>query len=242
MVLKELVYDCIQSARDFSDNSFIHEKYVEHLINTFRAKYIHQAYSNKPVLEPVNRQSIVMPVELVNSSIEPTIIETKRRIIRTVDPLPKVLQLGRKPGVHAITTLDRVELGEFELVDKRRAQYMVHSPFCGMVAYLDTDYRLYFVPSKDANKFLKNIVVDAVFEDPRQAIYYTYPDEKDAEEALNIIEYPIDMGLWSNVRAEIVAEMLRQKATPLDLQNASASLNMNPSPAPTNIVAGDRNQ
>jgi hypothetical protein len=173
-----------------------------------------------------------MPMELVNSSIAPHLIETKRRILRTVDPVPTILQLGRKPAIHAMTTLDRVELGEFELVDKRRAQYMVDSPFCGMVAYLDTDNRLYFIPTKDAVKFLKNIVLDAVFEDPREAIYFIYPDEKDADRALNLEDYPIDMGLWSNIRAEVVGEMLRQLATPLDMQNTSADLNMDPTPQP----------
>jgi hypothetical protein len=232
MKLRELVYDCIQAARDFSDNSFIQDNYVEHLINTFRAKYLHQAYVRKPVLEPVNRQSLVFEMELVNSSIVPDIIETKRRILRTKDPVPRFLQLGRKPAIHSIGTIDRNEIGEFELVDKRRAQYMLHSPFCGAVAYVDTDYRIYFITAKESFGFLKNIVVDAVYEDPREAIYYMYPDEDEADEALNIIEYPVDMGLWSNIRAEVVGEMLRQVATPLDLQNQSAALNINPTPQP----------
>lgn len=223
MKLQELVYDVIQSTRDFSDNSFVQESYVEHMINTYRAKYLHQAYSNKPVLEPINRQSLALELELVNSSSAPGLIKTKRRILRTVEKIPKILQLGRKPGIHSIASIDRIELGEFELVDKRRAQYNVHSPFCGMMAYLDTDYRLYFVTNSEAQKFLKYITLDAVFEDPREAIYFEYQDELDSELSLDLVEYPIDMGLWSNIKSEITSEILRQLGTPLDLQNSTAS-------------------
>ena len=224
MVLQELIFDVIQATRDFSDNSFINERYIKHLIDTTRAKYLHQAYVSKPVLEPINRQTIIMPMELVNSSYDPSMIETKRRILRTKDKLPRVMQLGRKPAIHAISSMDRLELGEFELLDKRRAQYNIHSPFCGVVVYLDTDYHLYLVSNTDDTKFIKNMVVDAIFEDPQEAIYYKYPDMENSEEALELEEYPLDMGMWNNMKAEIASEMLRTKAVPLDLQNQSAAL------------------
>ena len=223
MKLTEMVYSIIQATRDFSDNSFVQEEYIKFMINTYRAKYLHQAYVSKPVLEPINRQTIILPMELVNSSYDPSVIETKNRILRTVDPIPKILQLGRKPGIHSITSLDRIELGEFELVDKRRAQYNVHAPFCGITGYLDTDYHIYFVTSVDEQKFLKNIVLDAVFEAPADVLYLKYPDQEDAESALELEEYPVDMGMWTNIKAEIVSEMLRAKSVPLDMQNTSAN-------------------
>ena len=230
MKLKEMIYSIIQATRDFSDNSFVQEDYIKFLIDTYRAKYLHQAYVNKAVIEPINRQTIIMPMELVNSSYDTHTLKTKNRILRTVDPLPKILQLGRKPAIHAISSLDRIELGEFEIVDKRRAQYNVFSPFCGIVGYLDTDYRIYFVTGVDEQKFLKNIVVDAIFEDPADVLYLKYPDQRNAWEALELEDYPIDMGLWTNVKAEIVSEMLRAKAIPLDDQwnTRSSATNIDP--------------
>ena len=223
MKLDEMVYSIVQATRDFSDNSFVQEEYIKFMINTYRAKYLHQAYVSKPVLEPINRQTVVLPLELVNSSYDTSVIKTKNRILRTVDVIPKILQLGRKPAIHAVTSLDRIELGEFDLVDKRRAQYNVFSPFCGIVGYLDTDYHLYFVTSIDEQKFLKNIVLDAIFEVPADVLYLKYPDQLDAKQAVNLEEYPVDMGMWDNIKAEIVSEMLRAKATPLDFQSATAS-------------------
>jgi len=228
MKLKEMIYDIIQATRDFSDNSFVQEEYVKFLINSYRAKYLHQAYVSKPVVETINRQSIIMPMELVNSSYDESVIKTKNRILRTVDALPKILQLGRKPAIHSITSMDRIELGEFELVDKRRAQYNVFSPFCGVVGYLDTDYHLYFVTSTDEQKFIKSIVVDAVFEEPEEVLYLKYPDQEDAESAIDLEEYPVDMGMWANIKAEIVSEILRAAAVPLDNQNDTTA-------SPTNI-------
>lgn len=223
MKLQELIFSIIQSSRDFSDNSFVQERYVKHLIDTTRAKYLHQAYVSKPVLEPINRQTIIMPMELVNSSYDEDMLKTKNRILRTVDPLPHVLQLGRKPAIHAMSSMDRIELGEFELVDKRRAQYNPFSPFCGVVCYLDTDYHLYLVTSADEQKFIKNLVVDAIFQDPSEVLYFKYPDMEGSEEALELEDYPLDMGMWNSIKAEIVSEMLRAKSVPLDMQNATAS-------------------
>ncbi|MCK5788226.1 MAG: hypothetical protein KAH32_04480 [Chlamydiia bacterium] len=234
MKLQEMIYSIIQATRDFSDNSFVQEEYIKFMINTFRAKYLHQAYSNKPVLEPINRQTIILPMELVNSSYDASVIKTKNRILRTVDTIPKILQLGRKPAIHSISSLDRIELGEFELVDKKRAQYNVYSPFCGVTGYLDTDYHIYFVTSVDEQKFLKNIVLDAVFERPEDVLYLKYPDQTDSVSALDLEEYPVDMGMWTSIKAEITAEMLRAKGVPLDMQSATPNPDARAAGAPVN--------
>lgn len=240
MNLKELIYDIQQASRDFSDNSFVDTLYIEHLINIYRAKYLHQVYGRRPVLEKANRQSIAFEMELVNSSAIPELIKTKRRILRSVDKLPNILTLGKKPAVMSVTSIDRTEPGEFELEDKSRAQYLSSSPFCGQICYIDTDEHMYIIMSKDENKFLKYLVIDAIYEDPRKAIYHNYLDEDGSENNIELEDYPIDMGLWVAVKSDIVKELLRELSTPLDLQSASNSgaANMIPTEGIDNQVKG----
>lgn len=226
MKLRELVYDVITRVNEFSDDSDFTERYIEELINQSRANFLSRDFKKKRNLPLDARQTITAPLELVNSSLNTSVIETNRFIVRTSVKIPNVLEMGSKPGVYTITSMDR-NLGEFDIMDKARAKYYMDAPFCPSIIYLDTDERMYIVSSDQAIRNMTNIGIDFIAEDPREAIKYSYPD-MDIQAALELDDYPIGKKLWKYVKDDVVNQLLGNKFTPADIQQASAEMQGNP--------------
>jgi len=232
MKLRELVYDVIMGAKIESDDSFATEEYVEFLINSYRSRYIRRDYNKRPYITLATRQSIVIPMEVINSSVISNTLPTNTLIMRTAQQLPQFIPLGKHPGIFTISSVDR-NIGEFELMEKRRAKYALDSPTCSTTTFLDTDNRLYLVTRKDSFKMLKYVVIDAVLEDPREALNYIYIDEEgnpsgNINPLTELETYPIDDAMWTYVKQDVINEILRQKSTAPDLEAATNKSNISP--------------
>lgn len=231
MKLNEMTYDILSAIRELTDNSDITELYVEELINQYRARYVRREYAKRPYITIDTRQSIVVPMELVNSSVIGLEYPTNTLIMRTEVELPSFLTLGKHPGIFTLSTIDR-NIGEFELMEKRRARYALDSPTCSTTMFLDTDNRLYLVSKKDSYKNLKYIVIDAVLEDPREAVNFRYIDEDGSTVNINgsyeLGKYPVGKSMWTYIKADIINELLRMKSTAPDLESKTADSNQGP--------------
>jgi len=226
--LRELVYDVFQRLSELTDDSDYSEDYVAELINQHRAKYLEREYSKRRVIPIDYRQTIVVPLESVDSSMDTSFRVMNKISRRTNGQLPNILTLNSLPAIHELSSLDR-NLGDYAFVDKVRAKDVFSARFCPLAVYLDTDERLYFVSSSESLKMLKWITIDAVFEDPRDVLRFSYPD-KTIGEALELISYPISKKIWPYMKADIVSELIGDKLTPADLQQSNADMLANPSP------------
>ena len=231
MTLNEMTFDIITALRLHSDDVDITEDYIEHLINQYRNRYARRDYNKRPYIPIDLRQSIVIPMEVVNSSVIDHLKQTNTVILRTEYELPSFLTLGKQPGIFTLSTIDRNK-GEFELMEKRRARYAQDSPTCSTVTYLDTDNKLYVESKKDSYNALKYIVIDAVLEDPREAIGFLYIDEDGTVPPVAPIEelgkYPISSAMWTYVKSDVINEILRIRVTAPDLEAAAPVMNKDP--------------
>jgi len=228
MTLNEMVFDIVNAVRLEDDDLFITESYVEELINQYRAKYLRREYAKRPFIPVIYRQSFVVNMELVNSSVSSG-TETNRYILRSKEYLPQFLTLGKEPGIYSITSIDR-NVGEFNLIDKARAKYALDAPMCNVTAYIDTDNRIYIESTLQSFTQLKKLVFDAAIEDPRDVLRFEYIDEQHevATGITEITDYPIDKAIWNYVKGDIVNEVLRLKLTPPDLENQQPVAVVNP--------------
>ena len=226
--LRELVYDVITRVNELSDNSDFSEAYIVELINQQRATYLSREYSKRKIISIDYRQTIVADVELRNATLDEDIRFTRNSVIRTVEQLPKILSLNSIPAIYQLSTLER-NLGEFDFVDKNRAKWAKSAKFCPLSTYLDTDERLYLISSKESIKLLKWVGIDAVFEDPREALRFSYPDKSETE-LYELENYPISKKVWKYMKEDIVSELIGNKVTPADIQQQSADMPLSPLP------------
>lgn len=232
MQLNEMVFDIITALRLHSDDVDVTEEYIEHLINQYRNRYARRDYNKRPYIAMDLRQSIVVELEPVNTSVIPHLYETKSILMRTVSELPAFLTLGKHPGIFTITSIDRNK-GEFELMEKKRARYAQDSPTCSTVTYLDTDNRIYIETRKDSYFSLKYITIDSVLEDPRDAIGFLYIDEDGTvpppvSPIIELGKYPISSAMWTYVKSDVINEVLRLRSTAPDLEASTNRSTISP--------------
>jgi hypothetical protein len=213
MNLDKLVYEVLTEVRELSDDGLVTEAYVAHLINVYRAKYIQQEYSKRNILNKSSVQSFNLAVKVVDSSNDPSLnIGT---YILESDELPEILNVGKQPAIQRIRTLDSLK-GEIDFMNMDRCKMSTHARFKTLNAYLDTNNRLYIIGNKDSSKFLGAITVDAVLEDPSDIVNYNYKSRSKNTEP---IDYPIDLGMWASVKADIINNVLLSYKVPTDNVN-----------------------
>jgi hypothetical protein len=80
--------------------------------------------------------------------------------------------------------------------------------------------------------YLKYIVIDAVLEDPREAVNFRYIDEDGSTVNINgsyeLGKYPVGKSMWTYIKADIINELLRMKSTAPDLESKTADSNQGP--------------
>lgn len=221
--VNEIIYDIRESIRQFQDDSEISDKYILHLFNLKRSKYLRNDLNNlQKTIDFTILQTLCLELEEVSVNECGLDLECET-IMRTVRPLPKLLELHLKPSIISVKPTNKLSV-PFNFITKERAVYSINSPFKNSIfAFLDVDNHIYLTSQQDFVKLIECVTVTAIFEDPLELQNYTNCCGCTAEEApcfdyLNS-KYPIQPHHIDNIREEILKTLIRTLQIPEDKNN-----------------------
>lgn len=222
MIIEKLVYDVREQLRQFSDDSDIDDRYIIHLFNLKRAKYLRQDLNNYQRTTDVSvTQTICMATEVVSAN-ECNLEYDCETILRTVEKVPVPLELHLKSAITTVKPTTRLSV-PFNFVTKQKAVYSQFSPYSSSVyAFLDNDMHIYIVSKTFELSLIECISVTAVFEDPLDMMNFNNCCGCDNPQPcfdIYTTNYPLQPHYVDLIKSEIIRELTISINTPQDKEN-----------------------
>lgn len=223
MNLNKIIYDVREMIKLYSDDSEISDRYITHLYNIKRAKYLRQDLNNMQKTTDVSiTQTFCLGLEVVSADVCGMDIQCDK-ILRTKKPIPNPIELHTKVAITSVRPTNRISI-PFNFVSKEKALYSQNSPFNkGIFAFLDNDKRIYLLSTTDTLNLMECVTVTGVFEDPLDLVNYTNccnctePTTVCFDEATT--DYPIQPHYVDLIKSEIVAELVKRINLQEDREN-----------------------
>lgn len=227
--IAEIIYDVREALKEYTNDSNISDEYILYLYNNKRVKFLRQELNNLQRTPDISsQQTLCLSTELV--SAEQCGITTCEKILKSKNPLPKLIDLHIKSSIINVKPTKRISI-PFNFVNKERVYFADYSPFKNaLLAYLDTDNHIYiYSPKDDLYKMIECISVTAVFENPLELTNYVnccgcQPNSETVCFDEFLSNYPLSAHLIDVIKAEIVNELANLKQLPQDKTNNSDEL------------------
>jgi len=192
MNLDKLVYDIKEAVSAISDDRYLDERYITHLINQGRAEFIKKLLSNRPGYNAINlEQHYHVNVISTSRSIFPG-LTISCKILRSENPVPKLIDSDMLSRSFRVRTADILK-DTIEVITPERAN-MITFEFPVMYAFLDYEHYLYLI-SPNNHQELRYAVVSGIFEDPTEV------DD-------SLTDYPLSEFMWPTIKNNIIAQLL----------------------------------
>lgn len=223
MRLDKIIYDIRESTKEHIDDSEIDDRYIIHLLNVKRAKYLRQELNNSQrTFDNTVVQTLTMSLELVSTD-ECNIGLSCNKILRTCKIVPDTLHLHSRDAVLRVSSVDRMSK-PFNFVSRDRILYSNNSSFPGSIYTFLHDDGYIYINSKDSSvNLLECISITAIFEEPTELSNFSKCcncEQNNIEKCFNITdEYPIQPHILDIIIEEIVLKILRNKQIPEDKVN-----------------------
>jgi hypothetical protein len=210
MILSKIIYDVREQLKLFTDDSEIDDRYIVHLFNIKRAKYLRQELNNYQRTTDISvKQTLCLGLERVSTS-ECNLDYECEYVMRTVRKIPQPLELHIKSGITSVRPTNRIKT-PFNFITKEKAIYSKDSPFAkGIFSFLDADKHIYLLSADDAINMLECITITGVFEDPLELSKYTNCCScTDAPPCFDELEseYPLQPHYIDLIKSEIIKEL-----------------------------------
>jgi len=224
MTLDKIIYDVREQLKQYTTDSELDNRYIIHLYNIKRAKYLRQDLNNFQHTTDISiTQTICMETEVVSAS-ECKIPYECGKILRTKEKVPTPIELHIKPAITSVKPTTRLAI-PFNFVTKEKAVYSQFSPFSNAVfAFLDNDMHIYMVSTSPEINLIECVSVTAVFEDPLQtATFKTCCGCDDPIPCFDIAttNYPLQPHYIDLIKTEVVKELAIGLSVPEDRENDS---------------------
>lgn len=225
MKLDKLIYDVREALKKYSDDSELSDRYIVHLYNIKRAKYLRQDLNNyQRTSDNSIKQTFCLDLELVGNNECGVSIECDK-LLRTTQPIPTPIELHTKVALNSVKPTNRTSV-PFNFLSKRRTAYLDGASFQRAIySFLDEDGYIYVTAgSGDAFKLLNCLTITGVFEDPLELRNYQNccgcstpsPCFDDAT-----TDYPIQPHYIDLIKKEIVVELAQLDRIQEDKENDS---------------------
>ena len=148
-----------------SDDSKLSEELVSSLIDTKRALLLKQQYAKKGWHMPSEvKQELSIAVELVDKVAG---YSDAGKVLATSISLPQSIKIKGKEGPLLVRKVDNTEIA-LTLVAIERVPYLFQNRFTQHLTYcaVDHDGKLYLMSKDNKLRFLKNIKVTDIYEQP----------------------------------------------------------------------------
>lgn len=222
--LNELVYSVRESLKEFSDDTEIDDRYIIHLYNIKRAKYLRQDLNNyQKTADSSIQQEFCMELEEVDSTTCGVGFICDK-LLRTKQALPKAIELHTKLAITSIKPTSRIA-AKFNVIPIQKVPYIAYSGFPNSIyTFIDTDNRIYLLSKDDSYKLVECITVTGIFENPLDL--QNYKDCCGCNEPKVCFDegesdYPLQPHYIDIIKSEIVNELRNTKQLPEDKDNDS---------------------
>lgn len=225
MQLSKIIYDIREATKEYIDDTEVDDRYLIHLLNIKRSKYLRQELNNMQRTTDSNTiQTLAVKLEQASAQ-ECNLDLSCDTILRTCKKLPDPLQLHTKTGIIRVASIDRLSK-PFNFVTREKAIYAPDSPFPNSIyTFLHDDGYLYVFSNNSSINLLECVSITGIWEDPTALSNFTTCcecNEKEDTSCFNIdSDYPIQPHLIDVIRQEIILEILRMKQIPEDKENNS---------------------
>jgi len=186
------------------DYKNIDERLIVQTINEHRAVHLKNQFNQKRSIDDVVKQTIFVDLEMIEE-LEYPVKTTTHRILRSKVAIPKTIN---RHFEDTITTIrNGLILSEkYNYVTADQAVYAGngHSNKTQVFIFLYRD-KLYVKLQKANPKLtlLRNLAIEGVFEDPREAYSINNTDDS------LYMEYPMSITTWQYIKDNIVADLSR---------------------------------
>ncbi len=222
MTLDFIIYDIREQLRQYTTDSDLDDRYIIHLYNLKRSKYLRQDLNNYQRTTDVSvTQSLCMETEIVSAS-ECSIAYDCEVILRTKEKIPIPLELHLKSAITSVKPTNRLSV-PFNFVTKQKAIYSQYSPFKNSIyAFLDNDMHIYIISQSSEINLISCIEVTGVFENPLELLNFNMccgcDDPIPCYDA-STTNYPLQPHYIDLIKAEVISELTRFLTTPEDREN-----------------------
>lgn len=169
LTFPHLVYNIRNVIRDNrSDDIKITDRQLEFIINYYRARLIKQDVDKK---RPISSNVIqdIGQVSLVKiDSAEVSNLNLGQYLLRTTNPIPKLLELNNKDAIMYLGGLDK--MSNIDFVTKTQSRYNRFNKYGSKLA--TAYYRNGYIYIENSPKILKYINIEGIFADPREVSKY----------------------------------------------------------------------
>ena len=216
---KEIVYNLKNIYRGgiTSDDETLSDRQLIFIFNYYRAKLIREDLNKKRTLDRQLIQDLgCVEVECVDAAECCEVSDSGATVLRTVKPLPKLLELPNKTLITYVGTVDKQT--SFQLSTEILSKWSKYNKYTGKTpkAYLRNDERYLYITN--APKGIELINIQGVFEDPKDVSEFNHcsgvPCFTDDS------EYPLSAHMLPVINELIMSKELRMLiSTPTDETN-----------------------
>ena len=222
MILSKLIYDVREGIKQYQDDSEIDDRYIIHLFNIKRAKYLRQELNN------LQRSIDISITQTFCESLEKVSINQCNldfvcgEILRTKRPIPQAVELHLAPAITAVrpTNITSIPLS---FLSKERALYSQFSPFKkNIYSFLNDDGHIYLMSEDKGLRLIECLTISGVFENPLDLNIYndccgceTFTPCFDIDKT----NYPIQSHYIDLIKSEIISEYAKLSQIPEDKTN-----------------------
>ena len=224
MTLDKLIYDIREQVNQYSDDTELDDRYIIHLLNIKRSKYVSQSLNNyQRTFDYSVTQSLCIDLEEVSANECGVDIECDT-ILRTTKPIPQPLDLHSKVAISSVKPTNRISIG-FNFITKKRASLIDGATFKrALYSFLDPDGYIYVISGADNNHFklLDCLTITGVFFDPLAlADFYDCCGCTASSPCFDAstTDYPIPPIMIDIIREEIVKIIVGKLSIPEDKVN-----------------------
>lgn len=221
MTPNELIYSLREQLKEYVDDTRFTNEYLMFLIDQTRESLIRQQYNNiQRSVDEQLIQTIIIPVNEVDTSDLPTIETTLDDIVRTTSRLPMVLELHHKNMLERVATIGKLDT-PVDMVSRKRFVYSGTLDYDGDLTfgYMDNDGYIYLRSDQGEEFNYDRISVSAVFARPVEVMLTQ--SSQNANQTLDTYRYPINAHMAVILQDIIVEKLARIKGLPSDDSNDS---------------------
>lgn len=222
MTLDKIIYDVREVLNLYSDDSEISDRYIIHLFNIKRAKYLRQDMNNmNRTIDISIQQSYCESLEEVSMNSCGLDYECGT-ILRTKNKVPSPLDLHTKPAIINVKPTNRLGV-PFNFISKERMYYLEGTPFSkSLYSFLDPDGYIYIYSREDSYKMLECISITGVFNDPMSLKDYKDCCNCNKPKAcfdISTTVYPIQPHYIDIIKNDIIQQLVGKMNIPEDKIN-----------------------
>lgn len=216
-----MIYMVLDELKVISDDAYYTEDHVMFLLNKYRAYLLKQKYSDTSKETSIsNMQTICVDLERYPDVDVDLCLGYS--FLRSTIKLPNTIDSGTLDRFIRISSIYQFG-GEFAYVSPERFKYTGYNRWTKNMIYctIGPDNYLYFKSNNPQLFYLKTVKINAIFDDPTEAIKYQCEGDENEQSHCDITDYefPLEGALIPQCINLVIKDLLGAAWRPKDEQN-----------------------